>query len=302
MVCTWRGRLCPITDLIQPIKNMISKTPSQPVRLAVTFMAIVIAAVLPAFAATTTGIYDHPTVIPNQVDQSAGFLSGTGGANAANVMPVAAFTSQVLTAFNVDQGGVFNFDNVPLNANITSLSLSYGTSQSKSLTLGQGSPGNLLAVVTTFSEAISGDQVGVKNISAINPDFTFVFSSFANNLGTPDLGVTRFGFTFLSQGTASPVNYGLLQATASFSGGGTVTAAAIVNSTRSLADTFYGFIAPAGETITQVTVPVGVTGDAFIDDVGFVTLPAVPEPSTLALLGLGALAAVNYRRRRNSRN
>lgn len=275
------------------------KTYSHKTRLVVTVMAI-ITPMVPVSAVTTVGVYDHPTIIPNQVDQSAVFQFGNG-AGAANVMTVPVFSTQVSNAFNADQGGVFNFDNVSVNANLTGVSLSYGFNQSKSLILGQGSPGNLLSAVTTLSEAISGDQVGVKNISAFNTDFTFVFSSFANNQGAPDLGVTQFGFTFLSQGVSSAVNYGLLQATASFSGGGSVTAGATVNNTRSLADTFFGFIAPAGQTITQVTLPVGVMGDAFIDDVAFVTLP-VPEPSSPVLLGLATLAALTGRQRTSRGN
>ena len=267
-------------------------------RMPRTLAALLVASALPAAAVTTTGIYDHPSNNTNQVDQDAHFFSGTGGANAANVISVGAFTPQVLAAFNSDLGGVFTFDNVPVNANVTTVSLSYGTGQSKSLTLGQGSPGTLSSVITILSEPISSDQVGVKNISAVRPDFTFVFSSFANNAGAPDLGVTQFGFTFLSQGIASPVNYGLLKATATFSGGGTVTAAAVVNTTRTNGDTFYGFIAPAGQTITQVTMPVGVTGDAFIDDVGFTT-QAAPEPTTVALAVVGAIGFFVSRRRRN---
>lgn len=269
-----------------------------PAGLALLVLATLLAATsLPAQTATT-GIYDHVTVIPNQVDQSAGFFSGTGGANAANVTSVSAFTTQVLNGFNANLGGVFNFDNVSANANITSLSLSYGTSQTKSLTLGQGSPGNLLAVTTTLSEAISGDQVGVKNFSALITNFNFNFSAFANNAGAADVGVKAFGFTFLSQGISFPVNYGQLQATATFSGGGTVTAAGAVNNTRSNADTFFGFIAPAGETITQIVMPVSVMGDAFIEDIGFITIAAVPEPATLALAALGAIGLL-IRRRRN---
>ena len=248
----------------------------------------------PALATTTVGTYDHPTNIPNQVDQSAVFLFGNN-AGAANVITVSLFTPQMSNAFNADQGGVFNFDNVAANANLTGVSLSYGTSQTKSVTLGHGS-GNLFSAITTLSEAVSGDQMGVKNISALDPDFTFVFSSFANNAGAPDVGVTRFGFTFLSQGISNAVLYGQLQATATFSGGGWVTAGAVVNNTRSLADTFFGFVAPAGQTITQVTLPVGVTGDAFIEDVGFITMP-IPESSSLLMLGMGVLVAARRRRR-----
>jgi hypothetical protein len=262
-----------------------------------TAAAVSLAACSARASTSTTGLYDNPVVLPNQVDTSAFFF---GGNSATNIMNVGAFTTSVLNAFNANQGGVFTFDNVQLNTNVTSISLSYGTGQSKSLTLGQGSPGNLNAVVTTFSEAISGDQVGVKNISAINTDFTFVFSSFANNFGAPDAGVTQFGFTFLSQGVSSPVNYGLLQATATFSGGSTVTAAGTVNSLRTLGDTFFGFIAPAGQTITQVTLPVGVTGDAFIEDIGFVTQAAVPEPAAAGLFALGLAGWLVSRRKQTA--
>lgn len=281
------------TNRIPTMKTIRSNIPA--LRLIFALAAFATTAPNPAHATSTVGVYDHPTNIPNQVDQSA-VVDSYFNAGPANVITVSLFTTQMSNAFNADQGGVFNFDNVAANANLTGVSLSYGTSQTKSLTLGHGS-GNLFSAITTLSEAVSGDQMGVKNISALDPDFTFVFSSFANNAGAADLGVTRFGFTFLSQGISNAVLYGSLQATATFSGGGWVTAKATVNNTRSLADTFFGFAAPAGQTITQVTLPVGVTGDAFIEDVGFITMP-IPESSPLLLLGMGALVAA-HRRRRN---
>ena len=64
-------------------------------------------------------------------------------------------------------------------------------------------------------------------------------------------------------------------------------------------DKWYGFQAPTGETITSIQITeADPSGNwAAIDDAAFVLANPVPEPSSSALLGLGAIGLVLRRRR-----
>jgi hypothetical protein len=59
-------------------------------------------------------------------------------------------------------------------------------------------------------------------------------------------------------------------------------------------DTFFGFTAPAGVTITKLTIGAGTDNYFAIDDLAFV----IPEPSAV-LMGAAGMMGLMIRRRRN---
>jgi hypothetical protein len=83
--------------------------------------------------------------------------------------------------------------------------------------------------------------------------------------------------------------------TATFSGGTTSTLSRALAGTQNNNDTFYGFVAPDGQSITSLAV----TRSARVpfDDLGFVTTVPIPEPATAAVVAT-AMAGLLARRRR----
>lgn len=232
----------------------------------------------------------------SNVDQSGAFASGTGGGSASNVLSVASFSSLESAAYDLNRGGVFNFElssGITNGENLDTLVLSYGGT--KSFTYSETATGSIFQSAPGSATPVSGTSTGTKNNP--NTSFNFTFSTFTNSSGSPDLGLSAFGFSFLSRTVSGAVNYGVINVTATFSGGGTATSSATINALSGAANTFFGFQAPDGETISSVAFS-GPTGSSnfniFIDDIGFVTV--VPEPSAFLLLGAGGLALVCGRR------
>ncbi len=126
---------------------------------------------------------------------------------------------------------------------------------------------------------------------------TIEFGTYASSVFTADQGVAAAGFTF-SRNTVSASG----EWRVSFFDGATLLSAQSVStgSGTNLAALF-GYVATGGQSITSIQI--GGLGtnynstNAFVDDIGFA---AVPEPSTVALLGLGAFALAAKRRRRKS--
>ena len=126
---------------------------------------------------------------------------------------------------------------------------------------------------------------------------TFDVSSVTNGIG-----VTHFGLVHIPWTSGGAFVDGL-DMTANFSGGGSASlnsdAAEAVHPTGALGDwdTWFGFEAPTGETITSVNITKQGLNNNWIavDDVSYIV--AVPEPSSTALLGLGGLALILRRRK-----
>ena len=86
-----------------------------------------------------------------------------------------------------------------------------------------------------------------------------------------------------------------MTAVATFSDSSTATATSAVGAGNATDDTFFGFVAPAGKSISNVTITMtGSTDNLCLDDLAFTT---VPEPATVGLLSLGGAALIRRRRR-----
>jgi len=260
----------------------------------------------PAMATALVGTYDADPD-DNDVDQSAAFSSGTGGATAANVTDVATFSASVSAAFLANNGGVLDFesalnadDNVPTTGVSSPATLEFGGG--KEVSLGIASVGGattngfdlLRAAGITNRTEISGTHqlatAGGNGIGTTGIDLTIG----AVTNGATNEAVTQFGVTFLGR-LSRTVDVSVV---ATFSGGGTATATETTIGAGN--DTFYGFIAPTGESITAVSISASNwnTGNAesfSIDDIGIVTA-VVPEPASLALVGLGGLMLLRRQR------
>jgi len=77
--------------------------------LAMAAFAIALSSATSHAGFVTVGTYD-PSNDLNDVDQDATFVSGTGGATAANLISLSAFKPLVFSAYNADAGGVIDFN------------------------------------------------------------------------------------------------------------------------------------------------------------------------------------------------
>ncbi len=265
-----------------------------------------------AAAIPTVGVYDETATQTNNVDFNGAFSSGTGGATAANTTTASTgngaaysttgpFNSAIATAFAADAGGIWNFDtqttgNLPA-ANV----LSYGVGQTKTITLTQTNPSTPM-FVSSGGPTHDAASISLSNYLDNVNGFSYAFSFSNLTGGSPgETGVIQLGFTVLSASDPNnnvPINFGTVTAIANFSNGATVTETATINALKGAADTFFGFIAPAGTTITSFSVASSGagTGSPDFDDIAFIT-NAVPEPGTSVLFCVAA-AAIGLRRLR----
>lgn len=213
---------------------------------------------------------------------------------------MATFKSLVATAFTNGTGGVLNLDSVGDSmSDNTVITNNFG-----------GGPYSLSFVNTTGTLSVgssitagrlptSGGTNGGRFAKADNGNL--FFDTITLTGGAPGEGLTHFGLTLIHR---QGVNYATT-AEATFSGGGTVTTAniafAAVDPLYSK-DTFVGFVAPAGETITRVRFTLPASGFTWFDDLGFITNVApIPEPGTYALGMLGLLGVTwRYRSKKHA--
>ena len=276
------------------------------------FLSLLCVVALPASAAPipTAGVYDETTTQTNNVDFNAVFSSGTGGATAANTTTastgngavystVGPFNADLAAAFNANTGGVWNFDTQPTGNLPEANVLSFGISQSKTITLTQTNPFTPM-FVSSGGPTHDANSISLSNyLDNINGfSYAFAFSNLTGGVHG-ETGVMELGFTALSASdpnTGIPINFGTVTAIANFSGGESVTETATINSVKGAGDTFFGFVAPVGETITGFSLASSATGTGApdIDDIAFITnAVAVPEPATSMLFiaagGIGIL-------------
>ena len=117
----------------------------------------------------------------------------------------------------------------------------------------------------------------------LTPQLTLSFTGAAEN----EL-VTAFGVTVPS----SSLQILNVTATAQFSDGSSSTAMRAITETMGAGDTFFGFRAPAGQSIVALTLSNSAGNAIPLDDIAFLTSP-VPEPSVLLLVGAGLAATAS---------
>lgn len=273
---------------------MRTNFPSVPRVLAAGAAVLLSAGSAKAVTITTVGTYD-PAAQANQVDfnASGNLLSSTAATD------VGGFTANVASAFAGNQGGVVNFD-FAANTTFSVIDAVYGLNGNKNLNITASKV--LRATTTTSGTPISGTRIVLPDADLASDAYTLTFGNITNTPGgavVPGEFVSQVGLTVLSRNTgAFPSNVTL---TAGFSGGGTASQTALIDRAQGTDDTFYGFVAPAGQSISTLSVALAnTTGDAraLVDDLGFITA-VVPEPASATAV-LAGLAGLTLRRRRGA--
>lgn len=248
----------------------------------------------------TVGVYDE-----NVVNTNAWNLDVPAGIQVSSSILGADFTTDVLTAFNNNMGGVANFDGAGESLNFTD-----GVSANNRMILGTGSALQLDFTLTDTSANLipNGNQITTNTgnsrlpISgdarlAIRNDMVFTFNGIYDAAGTTLLtghGVSQFGITMLSRDNRDWT--GNVVVTFSDNSTQTITALTVAQSDDTT-DTFIGFKAPTGLFINQVAFTRTGGGEytGGFDDLGIV---AIPEPGTLALVGIALGSLALFRRRK----
>ncbi|MHC4367277.1 MAG: discoidin domain-containing protein, partial [Planctomycetota bacterium] len=212
----------------------------------------------------TVGVYD-PDDGPhqNQVDQSGAYDSHTGNAGAENVIDLAAFQALIGPAFDADGGGVVDAESGSMDGQ--DIVANFGVNMSKSVTFT-----NTVGSISRGSGGGGGNRLPISGNRRFAKDATtgdFEFDVSAVVGGAPGEVVTHFGGTLLYRDNRD-MNP---QVTATFSGGGTVTAVAdmLMNAPSNSKDTFFGFVAPPGQGIVNVTFD--LASWTHLDDLAFIT-------------------------------
>jgi len=213
----------------------------------------------------TVGVYDvDDAPYNNNVEQSAVFKAGV---DATYVIDLPTFQDLLAGAYPLDAGGVINAEAPGVLEEDGSILAMYGQNLSKSLQI-LPEPGKAYGTGGTGSGArqpISGetrfsyvDQHLIVNIGQL--------------LGDPGEVVTAFGLTVVDRDRSACTPGGCeTTATATFSAGGTVTSASIMfdGTVSNDQDSFFGFVAPQGQSITRVEL--SMPQWSHYDDLAFIT-------------------------------
>lgn len=257
-----------------------------------------------AQAAYSTGAtYDENTNQTNAVDQW-GVASAGSELQVIEAGEYAAYTAVVAAAHAADTGGVVHFDqNVFEISSGVAFDANFGVSGNKSLAItptaaGLVISGNALAGYLPISQAAT--SVGSAGAPG-SPPGGFIHAGAGSTTATFDIGaitngvagefVNSFAFTLLSRNAR---DWGDVTVVATFGDASTATAVADVTPGAGLGDTFYGFVDTTGTGIVSLSLTTSdADGRVGFDDIAFTT--AVPEPSSLVLIGLGGLAMLKRR-------
>jgi hypothetical protein len=236
------------------------------------------------------GVYDEsltviaPNLISNQIDTNA-----AAGAGAGTNVSVAQFTTDVLTAFNADAGAVVNFDGAALTTEKT-FDVTYGASQANTLTV---TLTTLAGGVPAFNFQTGGDASSVP-VSGTQYFGLSTGSDYGLTFSTP---LVEWGLTALSRTASRTVNAITITlddaSTYVFSNEAIAASTSGVNGPD---DTFFGYSAPTGRTISSVAID--ASGTMRWDEMGFIV---VPEPNAWLLGGIGLVGIAGARKRRSIR-
>lgn len=260
---------------------------------------LVTAAVSAQATFLTVGTYDEQTFQQNVVDSVATAQAG----DEALVIEAAefnAYKASLAASYAAGMGGVINFDENRWGEIAPGLPFAAEyAAGAKTLTITPNAASLELSGNLTAQFAISGGG-GTTN-QPIGLPGGVIYGGTASTSLTLDIGaitgglageyVNSLGITMLSR--TSRLHPGTV-AVATFSDLSTATSSSDIEGGAGLDDTFFGFVAPAGEGITNLTIT--WTGDRVgFDDLAYTTL--VPEPASLVLLAVG-VAVLAFRRKR----
>lgn len=171
------------------------------------------------------------------------------------------FKQDVAAAFQNDFGGVFQCNAV--GGDVGPYNFSYGASQKKVLNM-TGGIHNRIGVTSSAPSVRSISGIGLWENTT--PDMTFFMDNLTSSV--PDEAVVEFGLTILS---TSFFDMGDVTATARFSDGSEASAQCAIGKGTGSGDTFFGFKAPDGQSIVNITFTNSAGRQMFLDDIGFIT-------------------------------
>ncbi len=199
------------------------------------------------------------------------------------------FSNAVFEAYALDLGGDMHFPATTTTGK-TYFRATYGVNQGKWFTIVSDTPMQVFAPPAGSFWTVSGSPNGYGICNNSDQTYYNLAIGQITNVGTglemSTEKVVKLGFVVCSKTDAKyPID---VKATVTFSDYTTTSATATIAAPRTYGDTFYGFSAPAGQSIINVlleafddgtTTPVSTR--IGLDDIGFVTESTLPRPPTI---------------------